>query len=130
MSIAALISDLMEEHGTACHIKGPADAAPRPVVMLVNATSSGGIHSRYSALSFVDKSTLQRGADWGYGLLLGEDAPEDMEPQTRLIITDSLGGQWECEAAKAITEINPETRCLYVVAWRLALRGKQRAVRR
>lgn len=59
-----------------------------------------------------------------------DDLPGPMTDIARGKITDGRGHVWRIEAAKPVVETNPETGALENVAWRLALRGTQRAIRK
>lgn len=129
MNIAADLQEIMADLGTACRLKGPTDAEPFPLDMIVRPIGNGRIDSRNGLAGFVDVASLPRGADFGYGLLLAADAPEGMHEEIKLTITDSMGRQWTSEAASPLCDTNPETRVAFVVGWRLILRGKQRMTR-
>lgn len=129
MITVADLSDIFADHAAWCEVCGENEDLPRRVLMVVQGLSSGSINSRNNLLAFIDKSILPRGADWGYGLIWADDAPAGMKPETRITVTDSAGQEWSCESAKAVHGIDAATRCKVVLAWRLALRSKQRMVR-
>ena len=68
-------------------------------------------------------------ADWGYGLMLAEDAPADMSEAPRFDLLDGMGQRWRTEAARMVID-RDENGMPHLVAWRLLLRGTQRATRR
>ena len=129
MIAAADLADIFADHAEWCEVQAEGENAPRNVCMVAQAFSSGNIDSRNKALSFIDKSTIPRGADWGYGLMWAADAPADMNAESKLTITDSAGQVYTCEAARPVYDLDADTRKKVCVAWRLALRGKQRMVR-
>ena len=129
MITVADLQDVFNDFAAYCQVQGTGETAPRQVLMVTQALSSGSINSRNNLLSFIDKTTLPRGADWGYGLIWAQDAPEGMNPEIKMTVADSTGQEWSCESAKPVYDIDETTRQKVVVAWRLALRGKQRMVR-
>ena len=129
MNLASDLEQIVAEFGAFCDVQAAGEAAPRNVRMVVQSLSSGSINSRNNLLSFIDKSSLPRAADWGYGLIMAADAPEGMAPETRVTVTENTGDVWEVESAKAVHDIDETTYQKRVIAWRLALRGKQRMVR-
>ena len=129
MISAVDLQDVFADHAAWCEVRTDGEDAARQVLMVTQALSSGSINSRKSLLAFIDKSVLPMGADWAYGLIWHADAPEGMRADIRMTVTDSAGQVWSCEAAKAVYDIDPETRRKVTVAWRLALRGKQRMTR-
>ncbi|MFQ8888729.1 MAG: hypothetical protein ACLR7Z_10700 [Bilophila wadsworthia] len=68
------------------------------------------------------------GADWGYGLMLAEDARRTC-PAPRFDLLDGMGQRWRTEAARMVID-RDENGMPHLVAWRLLLRGTQRATRR
>lgn len=86
---------------------------------------TGDIFSR-----IVDGLEERRGATYGYGLLLANDAPQGMNEKTRLTVTDSLAREWHMDTARAVMKSDAATGELKVVAWRLVLWRQQRAVTR
>lgn len=130
MIAASDLEDIFTDHAECCTLCDcPGEKEARFALMVVRALSSGSINSRNNLLAFIDKSILPRGADWGYGLIWAEDAPEDMNQEIEMTVTDSTGQTWSCESAKAVYDVDETTRLKVVVAWRLALRGKQRMTR-
>jgi hypothetical protein len=117
------IQEIVNDFGSRCQVEQVA----RPVFMILYPLSSGHISSRLNALQFVDKTTLPRGADWAYGLILAEDAPPAVA-DARLKVTDNLGAVWNAESVKALLGVD-DGGMKYVIAWRLALRGTQHGVR-
>ena len=69
------------------------------------------------------------GAGGGYGLMLAEDAPEDRSEAPRCDLLDGMGQRWRTEAARMVID-RDENGMPHLVAWRLLLRGTQRATRR
>lgn len=129
MNLAADLAEVFADFATWCEVQGKEEDAPRSVFMVVRGQSSGSINSRDNLLAFIDKTTLPRGANWGYGVIMAADAPAGMNEESRLMITDASGEIWECESAKPFYGVNEETHQKELVAWRMALRGKQRMVR-
>lgn len=127
--IKADLQNVFNDWGTWCQVQGEHEAEPRPVLMLVMEQGQGAINSRNNILQFVDTATLPRGATFAYGCLWASDAPPGMSDDAKLTVIDSAGKEWSSLAAKAFYGINPATRQKELVAWRLALRGKQRMVR-
>ena len=129
MIAVADLQDIFNDFSTYCQVQSEGEDAPRQVLMVTQALSSGSINSRNNMLSFIDRTTLPRGADWGYGLIWAQDAPDGMNPEIKMAVTDSTGQEWSCDSAKAVYDIDETARLKVVVAWRLVLRGKQRMVR-
>ena len=129
MNLASDLEQLVAEFGALCDVQAAGETAPRNVRMVVQGLSSGSINSRNNLLFFIDKNSLPRAADWGYGLILAADAPEGMNPEMRVTVTESTGEAWEVESAKAVHDVDETTLQKRVIAWRLAMRGKQRMVR-
>ncbi len=129
MIAAADLADIFADHAEWCSVQVKGESEARQVLMVAHPFSSGSIDARSKALSFIDKSTLPRGADWGYGLMWAADAPADMNAETQLEIVDSAGQAYAVDAARPVYDIDEATRMKVCVAWRLALRGKQRMVR-
>lgn len=129
MIAIADIADVFRDFAAACHVHVDGEDAPRQVDMITQSLSSGRINTRNNLLAFMDTSTMPAGADWGYGLIRAEDAPAGMTQETKMTVTDSAGRVWRSEAAMAVCDIDPENRRQRIIAWRLALRGKQRMVR-
>lgn len=123
---ADVVRMAIRDFGSLCFVRAENESAPRDVVMLVRQMGTGGVLKLQRHLPFLDAGSVPAGADWGYGLMLSEDAPEGMRDTTRLTITESSGETWTCEAARPVHDIDPQTRAKIVAAWRLALRGTQR----
>jgi hypothetical protein len=128
MFTAGEIQDVIDDYGTICEIIDKETAQSQDKKIVVRSISTGSINTRMDILSFADKSSLPRGADYGYALIMAGDAPENMRPEIKLVIIDNLGGVWTTEAAKPLYGIDKNS-LKYVIAWRVLLRGKQRAVR-
>jgi hypothetical protein len=124
---ADIIHDIFQDRASACTIQADGESKPRAILAVFHGRSTGKINPRNKALAFVDNSALPAGADWEYGLIMAADAPEGMAPDTRLTIVDqAVGRVLTCEAAEPVYDLDLETRERFIVAWRLALRGKQR----
>lgn len=98
--------------------------------MIARPAYGTGRDPRPKLLAWASADDMPRGADWGYGLILADDLPGPLGDAVRGRITDARGHVWRIEAAKPIVEADPETGALLNVAWRLALRGTQRAARK
>lgn len=129
MITCADLADIFADHAQWCDVFSCQNEEPRHVLMVVQPISSGNIDSRKNLLAFFDKATMPRGADWGYGLIWAKDAPEAMSEEAKIKVKDSLDKLWTCEAARAVCSLDPQSRKQEIIAWRLALRGKQRMVR-
>ena len=101
----------------------------RTVYMVCRQHYGGSGDIRNKLLAWADASGIPPGANWGYGLMLAEDAPADMSESPRFDLLDGIGQRWRTEAARMVIDRdgNGTPR---LVAWRLLLRGTQRAVRR
>lgn len=97
--------------------------------MIARPAYGTGRDPRPKLLAWANADDLPRGADWGYGLILADDLPGMITEIARGKITDGRGYVWRIEAAKPIVETDAETGALKNVAWRMALRGTQRAMR-
>lgn len=99
-------------------------------VYMVCRQNYGGVDSiRNKLLAWADSASIPPGADWGYGLMLAEDAPTDMSEAPRFDLLDGMGKRWRTEAARMVID-RDENGMPHLVAWRLLLRGTQRATRR
>lgn len=123
--IADIIAD---EGGPACvcslAIKG-ADG-PLSIRMVCRAAYGNSLDPRGKLLAWLDDASMPRGSDWGYGLALAADLPPDMHDTVKGDITDAMGNVWRIEAARPILEASGDK----AAAWRFALSGVRRAVRR
>lgn len=102
---------------------------PFGALMIVRPSYGGDLDPRGKLFAWAGSGDMPRGADWGYGLVLASDLPVALEETTVGKVTDSRGYVWRVEAARPVLETDPESRELRAVAWRLALRGTQRATR-
>jgi hypothetical protein len=127
--IADILTDIFAEYAEVCEVAPEGGAEAYPALIVLQGRSVGAINPRNNLLPFLDKKVLPQGADWEYGLIMAADAPQDMQPVTRLTVIDSTGRKLSCEAAQPVYELDRETRVKSVVAWRMAMRGKQRAIR-
>ncbi len=125
--IAEIIHD-PDGPASLCNVEAP-DAEPRPVRMIARPSYGSVLDPRNRLLAWADTANMPRGADWGYGLMLAADAPEGMTETTSFSVVDGTGRRWRVEAARPVLETEQESGALRAVAWRLALRGTQRAVR-
>lgn len=102
---------------------------PFGVLMIARPSYGGDLDPRGKLFAWAGSGDMPRGADWGYGLVLASDLPAALEETSAGKVTDGRGCVWRIEAAKPVLETDPESRELRAVAWRLALRGTQRATR-
>lgn len=110
-------------------VKGQADP-PREVFMVVRSEGQGKPRQGSVINTMVARENQRDNASLGYGLIRAEDAPEGMTRKTKLCIVDSLGRNWESDAALEVADTDPETGNLVIAAWRLALWHKQSTVKR
>ena len=124
------LQDVFDDHAECCLLQGKDEPEPRFALAVVQAASSGSLNGRNHMRPFIDTANLPRGADWGYGLIWAEDAPPGMNTEIKMTVTDSTEQEWSCESARAVYDLDGESRQKVLVAWRLVLRGKQRMTRR
>ena len=105
------------------------DGEARTVYMVCRQNYGGTCDIRNSLLAWADAAGIPPGASWGYGLMLAEDAPKDMSESPRFDLLDGVGQRWRTEAARMVID-REASGTPRLVAWRLLLRGTQRAVRR
>ena len=124
-----ILSSIFDDWAALCTIRtDDKDQQPHEVWAVLYQRSTGRIDSR--RMPFMNPGSLPSGADWEYGLIMAEDAPEGMTPETRLSLVEwGTGRILSCEAAEPVYDLDRDTRERIVVAWRLALRCKQRMVR-
>lgn len=125
--IAEIIHD-PDGPASLCRVEAPG-TEPRNVRMIARPSYGSLLDPRNRLLAWADSASMPRGADWGYGLALAGDMPDGMTESTSFVVVDGTGQRWRVESAKPILETEQESGVLRAVAWRLALRGTQRAVR-
>lgn len=135
--IAVDLADIIvDEDGPACvcslALKGAEE--PLSIRMICRASYGSNLDPRGKLLAWLDDASMPRGSDWGYGLALAKDlpsdmsqsVPSDMSQSVQGDITDAAGNVWRIEAARPILDVN----CTTIAAWRFALSGLRRVVRR
>jgi hypothetical protein len=127
--ITEILNDIFEDYAEECTVLPSKHAQTYPALVVLQSRSSGALNPRNNLFAFMDKKAMPGGADWEYGLIMACDAPQDMQTTTELTIFDSTGCKLICDAAQPVHELDPETRRKTVVAWRMALRGRQRGIR-
>jgi hypothetical protein len=125
--------DIFIDHAQTCVIQ-PKGGEAREVIadgngggVIVNQQDAGKASSLLAP--WIDSATLPRSSEWGYGLIWAADAPEGMNTEANMTVTDSTGKVWSVEAARPVYDLDEDTRVKVLIAWRLVLRGKQRLVR-
>jgi hypothetical protein len=126
MIAVADLQDIFNDHGQTCTIQ-PKGGEAREAIMVVNQQDAGKASSLLAP--WIDNATLPRSAEWGYGLIWAADAPEGMNAEINMTVTDSTGKVWSVEAARPVYDLDEENRVKVLIAWRLVLRGKQRLTR-
>lgn len=127
--IAVDLADIIvDEDGPACVCSLAFKGAEEPlsIRMICRASYGSNLDPRGKLLAWLDDASMPRGADWGYGLALAKDLPSDMSQSVQGDITDAAGNVWRIEAARPILDVN----CTTIAAWRFALSGLRRVVRR
>ena len=105
------------------------DGEARTVYMVCRQNYGGVDSIRNKLLAWADSASIPPGAAWGYGLMLAEAAPADLSEAPRFALLAGMGQRWRTEAARMVID-RDENGMPHLVAWRLLLRGTQRATRR
>ena len=105
------------------------DGEARTVYMVCRQNYGGVDSIRNKLLAWADSASIPPRAGGGGGRILAEDAPPDMSEAPRFDLLDGMGQRWRTEAARMVID-RDENGMPHLVAWRLLLRGTQRATRR
>ena len=123
------IRQVVADFGTNC-VLAVSGGEPKPVFMVASEAGRGSFGSRSVLSRMVDSREARHGATYGYGLILAEDAPAELDTLRDVTVTDSLGTVWHMDTARKVKGRNEETGDLTIIGWRMALWCEQRIVTR